>query len=358
MEFILRILFSGLMAFVPSEDGTELTVLLLDVDHAYHTSDGSPLPTHKPLLLARAGNCTGQCPKRDSAIAEFLFADKSQTAALDSLETAVAGGGAWQLAGSELSLRKGSTNAPDLPPLVLRKGLRGTVNGQLQTIPTTSTEREDYTWLSDLKQICPSGCSIDTSNLSSQAPARIAARLRLRSGSVFTYSVARIGPDVTPVRFERFDGEGSASPYSQAVASWMAADLQISGSSVEIVETTFAGDPSRSMMLTPDANGKIEIAVLNLPPFVPPASSSNKAPIVGRHFEAYYDLLQSPPAQETRLVPRAGAPAGAPAVSQVDWSTIHPQSALWSELLNQIRLNAGRSAYDRTLCPPTEVSDP
>ena len=39
MNFIVRILFSGLMALVPNEDGTELTVLLLNVDHAYHTSD-------------------------------------------------------------------------------------------------------------------------------------------------------------------------------------------------------------------------------------------------------------------------------------------------------------------------------
>ena len=67
MEFILRIFFSGLMALIPSEDGTELTVLLLNVEHAHHVSDGTTLAQHKPLLVARAGNCTGQCPTRDSA---------------------------------------------------------------------------------------------------------------------------------------------------------------------------------------------------------------------------------------------------------------------------------------------------
>jgi hypothetical protein len=54
--FVLRILFSGLMAFLPNENGTEVTVLLLDTEHYAHTSDGAAMPSHKALLYARAGN--------------------------------------------------------------------------------------------------------------------------------------------------------------------------------------------------------------------------------------------------------------------------------------------------------------
>jgi len=111
------------------------------------------------------------------------------------------------------------------------------------------------------------------------------------------------------------------------------------------------------MTLTPDANNSMEIAVLNLPPFVPPASATNDAPQVGKHFEAYYDLLQNPPAKETRLVPLAGAVSGAQ-VPSVDWSTIHPQSAVYSPLLNTLRLDIGRAAYDRVLCPPGYIDQP
>lgn len=346
MEFVLRILFTGLIAFVPSEDGTELNVLLLNVDHAHHLSDGSQLAQHKPLLIARAGGCTGQCPTDDPVIAHYLYADKSATAALDSLETAVAGGAAWQLAGSELSVRKGSSGDPDLPPLVIRRNLRTTI------IPTTSTEREDFSWIADLKQIC-SGCTLDPSVLAAQPPSGlVAARLKLRSGKVFTYSVARIGSEVTPVHFKRLDGTGSASPYSQAVASWVAADIEVSGNSIEIVEASFAGGAGRSMTLEPDANGKVEIAMLNLPPFVPPASPDNDAPQVGKHFEKYYELSQTPPAVAARLVPLPGAAPGTAAYPEVDWQLIHPQEALWSELLNKLRLDVGRGIYDRTLCPP------
>ena len=35
-SFILKLFFTGLMAFVPSQDGKEVTVLLLNVDHDYH----------------------------------------------------------------------------------------------------------------------------------------------------------------------------------------------------------------------------------------------------------------------------------------------------------------------------------
>jgi hypothetical protein len=351
-SFVLRILFSGLMAFVPSEDGTEVTVLLLNVDHAYHTSDGAALPSHKPLILARAGNCTGTCPKRDGAIANFMFVDSSSSAAADALEAAVDGGGAWLLAGSDITINKGSANDPALPALSIRSGVRGT-----SIVPTTSTERSDFSWVANLKQLCANGCTLDPAVLGSNPPVGlIAARFRLKTGNVFTYSVARIGGNVTPVNFKRLDGTGNASAYTQAVASWVGADIEVSGSSVEIAETSFGGGAGRTMRLEPDANGKVEVAVLNLPPFIPPASPDNEAPEVGKHFEAYYELLQNPPARETRLVPRAGA-AGA-AYPQVGWQYVHPQSVLWSDLLNALRLNHGRSMYDRVLCPPANIPLP
>jgi hypothetical protein len=353
LDFIVRILFTGLIAFVPNQDGTELTVLLLNADHNYHVSDGSSLPHHKPVLIARAGDCTGDCPKRDSDVAQFMFADKSLAVALDSLEAAVGGGAAWLLAGSDLSIRKSSSSAPDLPALSFVTDARGTVNGQPRIIPTTAAEREDYSWVADLKRLCATGsCLVNQDVLASQPPSNlVAARLRLRSGKVFTYSVARLGANVTPVRFERRDGQGSPSSYTQAVASWVAADIAVSGDSIEIVESKFNGGTGRSMILEPDANGKIEMAVLNLPPFVPPASSANNAPEVGKHFEMFYEMNQNAQAPETRLVPRAGAPAGAQSYSEVDWHLIHPQAES-SALLNALRLDIGRTVYDRTICPP------
>jgi hypothetical protein len=346
LDFLVRILFSGLIALVPSENGQELTVLLLNVDHAYHNSDGTSLPHHNPVLIARAGNCTGQCPTNDADIAQFMFNDLTSTAAVAALEEAVGGGGAWKLAGSDLSVRKTSTSAPNLPALIYRTNVRGTSNGQPQIVPLTATAREDYSWVADLQSLCTNGCTLNPAVLSAQPPAGlVAARFKLKSGKVFTYRVARHGNNVAPAYFERLDGQGGASPYTQAITTWLGADIQVSGSGIEIVEEKFDGGTGRVMNLSPDASGKIEVAVLNLPPFVPPTTQSTSAPEVGKHFEIYYDLMQTPPAAATRLVPRAGV------ATEVNWQSIHPQEALWSDLLNKLRLDVGRGPYDKLLCP-------
>jgi len=347
-SFVLKLFFSGLMAFIPNQDGTEVTVLLLNVDHEHQLSDGSTLAHHMPMLIARAGGCSGSCPKRDATIAGHVFHEQSEETGCDSLEAAVDGGGAWLLDGSELSIEKGSSSDPALPALNIRRNLRNGI------IPTDSTEREDFDWIARLSQIAPSGYTFDTAFLDSAPPGLIAARFTLRSGKVFTYRVARIGSNVTPVHFQRLDGSGSVPSYSQAVATWVGAEIEVAGDSVKIVEEKFDQGTGRSMTLTPNANGEVEIAVLNMPPLTPPATPFTGTPGPGAHFESYFDLATSPIAQSQRLVPKPGAASGSPSYATVSWDSIHPQTALWSDLLNAIRLNIGRTAYEQLLCPPTQ----
>jgi hypothetical protein len=349
MGFVLRILFSGLIVFVPSQDGTKVTVLLLNVPHNHQLSDDSVLADHKPVLLARAGSCSGDCPTTDSTIARALFGDKSVAEATDALEAAVSGGGAWDLSGTELSLQKGSEEDPDLPELSVVRNVRDGI------IPTTSAEREDFDWVADLTQICADGCPFDSSIHATEPPSGlIAARFVLRTGSVFTYSVARIGPNVTPVHFKRLDGTGSESSYTQAVATWVGADVTVSADSIEFIDTKYSDDSQRSMTLTPDENGKVEVAVINLPPYMPLSAPFTGTPGIGKHFESYYELAEDPPSAASRLVPYVGAAAGAPSYSEVTWQSIHPSTALWSPLLNAIRMNVGRTLNDQLLCPPSQ----
>jgi len=349
--FVLKILFSGLMAFIPNDNGTEVTVLLLNADH-YHTSDGSAMQPHKPLLYARAGSCSGACVNDDLTIAASTFRDQSSSAALDSLVYALGDGSAWAISGSDITVQK-SSGAASLPALNIHNGDRGTVNGQPKIIPTTSTERQDISWIPSLQQLCGGGCTLDSDLLANVPPEIVAARFKINSGDLYTYSIARIGSDVTPVHFKRLDGTGSTSAYVQAVASWIGVDIEVTGDSVDFVETKYDNSTGRTMTLSPDASGKVEVAVVNLPPSVPPASSSNDAPQVGKHFEMYYELLASPPAREARLVPRTGAPSGM-TVPQVTWTSVHPSNAVTSELLNRLRFEPGRSLYDRVLCPPVQ----
>lgn len=346
-QFLLKIVFSGLMAFVPNQDGTELTVLLLNVPHAYHTSDGAAVEHHNPTLFARAGHCTGDCPKEQS-VANTFYPDQAPATALQSLQSTVADGAAWTLSSSDISVRKASTSAPNLPALSFVTGVRGTVNGVPRAIPATSAAREDYSWLASMNSVCPA-CTLNPAVLGNNPPSNlIAARFRVRNGRVATYSVLRMGNNVVPVEFRRLDGTGSASSYAQALAGWVVADVQVTGDAIEIVEDQFDGTAGRTMKLSPDANGKVEIAVLNLPSFEPPASPHNAAPQVGKHFEVFYELAGNPPAEETRFVPRAANPA---AFDEVSWDLVHPNAAVWSDLLDGLRLNVGRGPYNRLLCP-------
>jgi hypothetical protein len=241
MSFDLRILFSGLMAFVPSADGEEVTVVLLN--------GGVPRTNHQPLLLARAGGCEPACPKGDARLSQLLFTDLSPERATAALEEAVAGGGAWQLSGSDLSL-----------------------------VPTTTNERADFSWITNLADL-----NDDVLQLASNSPPSnlVAARLRLRTGKTFTYSVSRI--EAPP-----------HSRYSQALATWVAADIRLPGDVVEIVDRDRIHRTTRSMRLRP-RNGRVELAVVNLPPLVPSTARPAGSPSPGMHFETYYDVAETPP---------------------------------------------------------------
>jgi hypothetical protein len=331
------------MAFIPNENGTEVTVLLLNTDH-YHMSDGSMMQPHKPVLYIR-GNCSGDCDV-DDGLDTFTFRDLSPETALDSLNYAIGDGTAWVITGSDLAVQK-SSGAANLPSLSIRNNVRGTVNNEPRVIPETSTQRGDFSWIPALRELCEESCAIRSDLLDTIPPEIVAARFTIDSGDLYTYSVARLGSDVQPVQFQRLDGDGSASSYVQAVTSWVGLDITVTGTSVDLVETKHDESPGRTITLSPD-NGVVEMAVMNLPPSVPPASSTNNAPQVGKHFEMYYDLLASPPDRETRLVPRL---AEGVAVEEVSWSSIHPAT---SELLTRLRFEPGRSLYDRTICPPVK----
>lgn len=352
MEFVVRIFFSGLIALVPNSDGKELTIAMIDTPHAYEMADGTTLAHHKPLLLARAASCEGTC-RTDvhTSIAQFLYARKTTEEAFTSLNGALQGGGAWQLAGSELSLV-----GPE-EPLEIRTGVRGRdENGALHRVPLTAEEREDFSWVADISDIAPGTEGYDSALTASGNPGDlVAARLKLRSGKVITYSVIKIDGKARPVHFRKPSGEGADAPYAQALASWVEATIHVPGESLEIVDQSFA-DPTRkrTMKLRP-LNGVVEIAMLNLPPYeTPDPDAPATTPKPGQHFQIYYDLVKTPPAQAERLVPHLPLAASA-SDPQTDWGTLHPRPVLWSNLLEQLGLSPrGKGPYEVALCPITQ----
>lgn len=350
--FILRIFFSGLIALRPSSDGREVTVLLLHTPHEYALADGTSLAHHMPLVVTRAASCEGTCiTENHAAIAQFLYSNKTSQDAVTALNGAILGGGAWQLASSDLAL-----NGPT-DPLNILTNVRGrTETGALQLVPTTPAEREDISWVADMTDVAPSTQGFKAAVTSDEPPpgCLVVARLRLTSGKLFTYSLVKIDGKARPVHFRKPTGDGPEAAYTQAVANWVSAEIQVPGDSVEIVDQNFS-DPSkrRSMKLHPQ-DGVVEMAILNLPPFQAPAPDApSTIPAPGQHFQIYYDLVKTPPARADRLVPFAtSASSNDP---QVDWGTLHPRQAMWSNLLEQLNLSPrGKTPYDLALCPITK----
>lgn len=350
-DVILRIFFSGLMAFVPSKDGKELTVLVVSGSHSMQLADGTAMPLHMPILLARASHCEEPkpCPS-DEKIAKFLFG-KSPDRAADSLRAAVLGGGAWQLSSSDFSL-PGAT-----APLDVRRNARGrTAEGRPLQVPTTSREREDFSWVPDLTAIAPDSGEIKPELLGEHPPAGlIAARFRLRSGSVITYAMIRVDGKVRPIHFNVAPGAAQV-PYAQAAANWVEAEIHIPGDAVELVETNFQTGAERTIKLRP-VNGVVELAVLNFPPFVAPAPDAKPPlPKRGQHFEVYYDLMTTPPAKGQRPVPDLPKDMEA-SDPQAEWAPLHPKEP-WSNLLESLGMNPRgkkKSPYDLTLCPGAQI---
>ena len=229
-------------------------------------------------------------------------------------------------------------------------------DGSLQLVPTTPAEREDFSWVADMSELAPGTGGFRAAVRSPEPPpgCLIAARLKLRSGKLFTYSLVKIDGKVRPVHFRKPSGEGAEAPYTQAVANWVAAEIHVPGDFVEIVDQNFNdSDQIRTMKLHPH-NGVVEIAVLNLPPFEAPAPDAvAPLPAPGQHFQIYYDLVKAPPAHSARLIPYTSVTLSA-TEPQVDWGTLHPRQALWSDLLEQLNLSPrGKSPYDMSLCPIT-----
>ncbi len=340
-QFILRIFFSGLIAFVPSTDGKELTVLLMET-HGHALSDGTALAHHKPVLLARAKTCDGDCNRSDAEIADFLFAGQTASQAVSSLGAALEGGGAWSLANSELTLLTSGLQ----PPLVLQnKSVR------TKSIPQTSSEREDFRWVADLKQVLPAFGKLNPALFASRPPKEIVvARFRVKHGRFSTYSLVRVDGKVVPVHFRTLSGKGE---YAQAAANWVEAKIQVPGDSIEVVARDFDSGAERSMKLR-QANGLVEMAILNLPPFHAPAPGMRRPlPLPGRHFEAFYELAKNPAAPNRRPVPQVEATK-----VQADWQALHPHDALWSALLEKLGFEPGRGPYDVLLCPMGQANQP
>jgi hypothetical protein len=339
LNFILRIFFSGLIAFVPNEESGEVTVLLLDSGHSQHAS-ATPIPEHRAHLLARAGGCLGDCTTSDIEAATFLYPDISDSAADDSLALAVEGGTVWRLNRSQLSF-----GMPDCGVTLMKAaGARG------KATPENDAERADFGWVPNLKEIDPSLGSIQPVMLGPMPPQLIAGRIVLQGGTLSTHSVVEVGGKALPMDFRPLEGTGEAT-YQRAAATWVQAEIRMPGNSMTILEKNLDTGLERKVTLQPK-DGVIELAVLNIQK--PTRRRLEGPPAPGLHFERYWELAEHPPLAAARAIPQMPRIA----TTGVAAARLQPKKTPASDLLSQLLFADGRGPFDQVLCPMSQYPRP
>jgi hypothetical protein len=170
----------------------------------------------------------------------------------------------------------------------------------------------------------------------------IVARLTLTSGKVSTYSVIQVDGEVMPIDFRPLSGKGKS--YTRAVASWVQAEIQVPGDSLQVVEERFSDGRKRTVSLTP-VGGIIDMAILNVSQ--PVRRTPGKPPGPGMHFARFWDLAASPPASNRRPIPQLPQSR----VETRNFAALHSEPQ--SKLLQRV-FPGDRSPYDQLLCPMSQ----
>jgi hypothetical protein len=327
--FILKIYFLGLIAFVPSHDGRQMTILLVDAGKGFQTSDGSVFPPHYPVLIASAARCRGDCRRELAKIAPHIYsrtADPtfpSSRNPAESLRRLLAGGGAWALNGSRISYNypnaTGELSAAGRLQIVRdRRPSQGRDAGPLAAMPANAGEKEDFSWVPEISKASPEAGEIDPDCLAQRPKkCRVVGQMTLTEGTFKTYKLAEFAPTsggggVAEVIFQPA-AAGTPSPsYRQAIADWTAVEIRVPACGITFTALPFdSKGRERRLKLSPpscDGTGVVEMALLNLPdPSRFGATDTHHhdgREGEGSHFEVFYELSKNRPAPSERSIPK------------------------------------------------------
>jgi hypothetical protein len=372
--FILKIYMLGLVAFVPSPDGKQMTVLLVDARGGFQASDGSVFPPHYPILLASAAHCQGDCTREVAKIGPHLYSRTpdpvfpSSPNPSESLRRLVKGGGAWVIGGSQISFIHPAPAGRAMPGLqIVRDRRPSQARGELAPLPANAREKEDFSWVADMAKAAPESAEIDPDCLARRPrKCRVAGRLTVAEGYLSTHKLAAFlpptgGGGIAEFKFRSLAADtpvtGEAPAYTQALADWTAVEIHVPACDVTFVTQSLDGKGhQRRMKLSPatcDGKGVVEVAMLNLPD--PSRRDTANAHVhedpkgEGTHFEFFYELSKHQPAPRQRPVPQVtGEYLPVAKVGQDKES---------SPLLERLGLpRAG--TYSRPICPQTVFAAP
>lgn len=318
--FTVRVIFTGLIAFVPGTEGDMTALLQNALSTSLRVSDGCLIPPHVPVVEI-FGDCT---PKEHC----FRYDDSASVAGKRVLEALRNRGlfdseSGWVFAGKysrehvEIRVPKSVTRKGKATPLggsdevVPVTGLRKWVGGGPSVFPSDSCEAKDISWIAQGGAIQPAATQVDRDCMGTEvATCDLAARIYLDRGSFATCSLAEHHGEakVPSWDFRSLTSTFGNSSYVQALADSVVVSFEVEGKAIELVAMDFAKTEKAVAKIKPK-DGYVDLVFGNIPAdwrdeTLRGFCASSR---IARHFELYYNLTDVIIPWNRRPVPHARA---------------------------------------------------
>jgi len=294
----VRLILYGLIAFAPNSNDSPTTInaLLVDARGPQYASDGCKIPPHMPVLFAAADSCT--VDGLACTVSEQV--EKPRKPAIS---------GAWLLDRESLSVEVVPAGEAHARKLIAVQGQK-----VASSLPANPTESSLLHWIpqmrSLLKTTAAKGPSLAKDCLHGAQNCPIVARLAIDDGRVTSCHLSEeiTEEKVYPFAFKPI-GTSAKAVLTQAMSDAVMVSFQVSaGSEVQIVSLDLEKkEPKRKVVLKAGEEPTIDIWVTNVPSQAHQAMEDptchNSSNYIDRHFQLYYNLLDTPIPFSKRAVP-------------------------------------------------------
>jgi hypothetical protein len=287
--FTLRLIFYGLIAFVPDSSGQGMLAIMPNTAGMV-ASDGCPLPEHQQVFILREGTCaSSNCG--DGKIFPVAPQHRFEIEPAYTIPW-------WEI-----------------------KDLATMAGGEQPALPDSALETRDVGWIPLLPTVAPGAGGFPAVCVPWPEYCPIQAMFRLHHGttSVCHLVHTRKEDPVHAFRFKPLVGSASSRPVVQALADAVLVEIPVLGDEVVITATPFDWSGTIQHKLHPDATGRVTLIAANFgAPHMVKAGGSGAggepltsggercdATSPARHFEAFYALSEGSFPNESRRVPHA-----------------------------------------------------
>jgi hypothetical protein len=298
MGFTLRIVFEGLVAFVPEAKAgriTAMNVLLIDAREPQGSSvqlDGNALmhKKHIPTLRVRTADVR-----------------KAEDPLLDPLTASKGGVSAWTLDNDDLEIVRDSGTEEAVGSLSIFSP------GGTGAVAAGTADPRDFAWIPDLDRLHPNGLAVKKGMVGGKVPKELIARMRFTTGT-FSADPASITHEL--YRFVPLPASTADNPFEQAAAGAARAIaayacyetifLPKSGSGSAPV-TIRSKQTKKGVTLSPAIGSTVEVVLRNMP------NPDNNPPMLfagGSFVDVDYELMYRVAEPRVTLVPAIERPGG------------------------------------------------